>query len=202
MTTKLRRVISALFGAVLLGLSFSVSAAASPEGSEEPFPNAEAWIDPLTAELNIRADLDPSEIEYGVAPPIYQPTNVSEIITAGDCQYRHGVDYPHVHGGEVSVHGWWVDVNGKCGETAKVQSRLQAWGCWNGTVCSWRTVVTGPQADIRSGSGGHWSNARNACASTSQVSWRGMTDVDIHWIIDPFGWYVSPVRLLNCYPSN
>lgn len=38
--------------------------------------------------------------------------------------------------------------------------------------------------------------------SAEAVTWRGQSDVDLDWQIDPSGWFTGEQQLLNCYPSN
>lgn len=198
---KSLRTVLGLVGAAMLAVGLSVPTAAYAEDTH--VDAAEAWVDRQTGELLLEDTADPSEIEYGVAPRVMTPLASGPVQTSGKCRYHHNVDNPHVTGGEASVHGWWTkaDGSGECPATATVKARLQAWGCYNGTVCGWRTVVTGPGRSIKPGTAKR-ANARNVCASTAAVTWRGQSDVDLDWQIDPSGWFTGDQQLLNCYPSS
>lgn len=166
------------------------------DGSNDP------WIDPQTGELML-GGADPADIEYGVAPSSIVPLATGPAQTAGTCKYHHQVDDPHVTGNQSSVHGWWTVARGSgaCPSTATVKVKLQAWGCYDGSVCGWRTVITSSARSIKPGTAKR-ANAQNTCGSAGRVSWRGQVDVDLDWWVDPFGWFTESQQLLNCYPSK
>lgn len=133
-----------------------------------------------------------------------QPQAVSDVITAGDCDYRQVNDKPHLSRNrtDASIHGWWIDENGKCPDKANVDITLQAYWCDNVFGCQWRTVDTG-SSDVRArNAGGKRANARQTCATFETISWRGDVDVDLIGVNDPSGYTRSDISDINCAPPK
>ncbi|OZV71920.1 hypothetical protein CA850_32800 [Micromonospora echinospora] len=120
-------------------------------------------------------------------------------IVAGSCTYRQANDDPHLSSGDASVHGFWLYIAGTCPSKANVDVYLQAFWC-DPFGCGWVTVDSG-SGDYAPGSGsGTRANARINCSSSTEVGWRGVTDVDLPGIADPPGMYYGTPKDLPCSP--
>jgi hypothetical protein len=126
------------------------------------------------------------------------------IQTAGGCTFETRGDWPHLSGGDVSVHGWWNDLApGYCPTYADVEVWLQAWGCtpWN---CFYSTLLSATahneERHTAGGGAGHRTNARHPCAYSQLISFRNVVDVDLVGMADPPGYEYVDKDLL-CYPQ-
>lgn len=128
------------------------------------------------------------------------PTAVSEVISAGGCNYQQANDNPHESSGDASVHGWWLDVGGSCPSEANVDVYLQGYWC-DPFGCSWITVDSGSGDYAPGGGRGKRATARHACAGSDEVGYRGLTDVDLPGISDPGGTTASTIVNLKCVPA-
>lgn len=171
------------------------TASAQAEGSPDP----SAVKSDAAPDLETIDELDLSSGYFAPAPATLTPQAESPVITAGDCQYKQAVDNAHVTRGEAPVHGWWIKWAGSCPSTATTTVYLQAYWC-DQLGCRWVTVRSnsrsaGPGTSKRA-------NARSACASTTRtVGWRGASDVDLDWQVDPSGLTYSGYQNLYCSPS-
>lgn len=127
------------------------------------------------------------------------PRAESGVITAGSCSYKQAIDWPHVSGGDASVHGWWLYWSGSCPSKANVDVYLQAWWC-DGWGCRWITVASGSGDYYAGGGAGRRANARKTCTASTTVGWRGFVDVDLIGVSDPPGYTYSDIRNLACRP--
>lgn len=89
-------------------------------------------------------------------------------------------DFPHYSSGDVSAHGTWG--LGTCSaETAHVVNCLYQYY----TDGSYRLMKCGERVQIKPGTGrGFRSNARIACSSRDNTSWRNHVNVDVDGQID------------------
>lgn len=96
---------------------------------------------------------------------------------------------------EASVHGWWQDPNKNFpGKKAKVVIELQY-----KSSGKWRTVATGTKQSIYSGGGrGKRANARIACKSSDNGTWRSKVDVNVHDVLDAPIKTTSPEQIRPC----
>lgn len=96
---------------------------------------------------------------------------------------------------EASVHGWWQDPGKNFpGKKAKVVIELQYKS--NG---KWKTVATGTKQSISPGGGrGKRANARIACKSSDNGTWRSKVDVNVHGVIDAPLKTTSPEQVRGC----
>lgn len=183
--TVLRRVLRALAliacGALVLSGVFSTTATAAPSQSSASSNGVSGHF-----ALYPRGE--------------FTPMAESGIITAGDCEYKQANDYPHVTDNQASVHGWWIDWNNKCPDKAHVKVSLQAYWC-DSSGCRFITVASGSGDYYEGGGSGKRATAKQPCATNSEISWRGYTDVDIPWVVDPSGVTYSEIRDLYCTPS-
>jgi hypothetical protein len=155
------------------------------------------------------SSMAPSNINSGQRSTVIAPLVVSQsAISVGSCSYQQPSDWPHISNSiDASVHGWWTtSTSPYCPLTAKVTAYLQAsWCGWSG--CRWITVASGPGQVVYAGGGaGFRDNARVRCADrTTQVAYRGGTDVDLIGVNDPSGITWGPARegtnSLLCAPS-
>ena len=90
---------------------------------------------------------------------------------------------------------------------------LQAWGCvkvldlpgdiFDIWTCSWIPQSRSATRLVFAGGGSaNRVNAREACAFSSQVSWRAVVDVDIPNQNDSADKFAGAAYTLNCYPGN
>jgi len=131
--------------------------------------------------------------------------SASSWLRADRCRHTGMSDRPHRSGRDVSVHGWWLDLDreGDCPPRAHVWVELQMYGCdyflgipWQ---CYWKTMDKSRTRLVYSGGGsGNWVNARYTCRSYAVASWRARVDVNIPNQRDSSRKYVSPVRDLAC----
>ena len=130
------------------------------------------------------------------------------IQTAGDCTFETKGDNPHKSANDldVSVHGWWNDLSQPdCPTYADVEVRLQGLWCWNPPFnCAYITLPSesahNEERYKARNLGGGRTNARHPCASTTEVSFRNVIDVDLVGVGDPSG-YEYMYAEVACYPQ-
>ena len=66
-----------------------------------------------------------------------------------------------------------------------------------------RPIIGGLDVDVKLPGGGHGRKvtARVDCENESAVGYRGVADVDLPGIVDPFNKAYSTALDLNCYPD-
>lgn len=216
MTRKTLRALSAVSTlALTLTVATPISASA-PDDSVPPKPTLETNKAGETYSVNgsweqhpdaVSASTpSPGESRNGKADPLIDNwlDASSGIISAGDCRYRQHVDNVHTsaNGVDASVHGWWTDENNDCPTLANVDVLLQGYWCDDFFGCQWRTVDSASEdVKARNFRGGTKVNARQRCATSQRISWRGEVDVDLIGQNDPSGYTRSTIVNLNCAPS-
>jgi hypothetical protein len=95
------------------------------------------------------------------------------------CAYYISSDKPHYSGGDISVHGWWTNVNCKNSPKATVTVVLQR--KTNGT---WSKIGKGETLkNLASGGGrGKRATARYTCSGSTKWDWRPYVTVDVYTV--------------------
>lgn len=125
------------------------------------------------------------------------PQSVSEATDTQGGRFDQVMDLVHIdfNPWEASVHGWWQDPNKNfTGKKAKVVIELQY-----KSSGKWKTVAKGSKAAIKPGGGrGKRANARTACQSSDNGTWRSKVDVDVAGVIDAPIKTTSPEQVRPC----
>lgn len=193
--------------AALAVVSLTATVAASTAGAQE---------EPATAD---QPALDHQSSYFTLAPssersaPVQDSGRESSVTAAwifSSCLHNGETDdlhYSNSHSGnqQISVHGWWNALNDHCPEKADVWVKLQAWHCtyWHVfRICDWKDLNRSRTKRIRQGGGSSkWVNARYTCvASSREITWRAVVDVDIPGQIDGSEKYYSEEYDFYCDP--
>lgn len=149
-----------------------------------------------TADAAVALD-DPATAHPAVAPAGANPPDSTGVSPADYyCEFLTRYDQVHYSStaGDVSVHGWWDNVDCPAGTKAKVTTYLQEYY----SDGSWRTKNTGAKTVYAGGGSANRSNARRTCSGSATVSWRGEVDVDLINISDSNNIGRTPTYNLHC----
>ena len=155
----------------------STTEAAKSPPRQAPFPGASSETEMSTLLLGPR---DSSGDESAAA------------VTCNNFE-THG-DRVHPSGGDVSGHGWWVNISCPASQ-AVVTIRLQAFY----TDGVWRYVGSTGRKTVYSGGGSaNWANARARCTSFAYNGYRSLVDVDLVGVNDAADVGITPEVNLPC----
>jgi hypothetical protein len=178
-----------LLGAVAAGM-FAIIGVGSTAEAASP-SSASIAVRPSAAPVPMAAPSGPGQtasVPNHAIGAVARAATYCEFGTYGDNVHHSAT------AGDVSGHGWWVNINCPSGTKAKVTIWLQEYYSDH----TWHTKNQASKTVYSGGGSSNWANARKTCQGSNTVGWRTVVDVDLVNISDSDNIWITPTQNLAC----